>query len=509
MKKSWVTKIFIFLGYILILFAFLSDLLRGRDFQFGWAQGVFFVAGLICLLSGWLFMKNKERLFFAASFALVFLFFAFIKYQIFDMDDFRIWTDTKSYVQTAVLPLSNQDFWFGLRPFLLPLIYKVFGANLINYTDGLLMNRVLLFQFGMATVAWMLLGYAFSRQFVKIQSRLAAVIITALLGLGLHASMWDKLLLSESISNSLFLLILAQVLLLVKTVNRKQAWWGAGSLLLSVLLFIAIRDANVYFVLLAAAVGLLSLFFFKEPRRLILTVSLAGAAVGIISFVLVNQSQRWWTPVQHVLLERRNSEQQLAAYFAAEGYDLMRMDKELTAAEAENAGQPVDIEHEQTLHELKSVYTRFLISHPGYIFLAPSNLSNLLNPVNFEYRYNHKAPSGWTTTFTNLIYPAGAWVYLAGLGCCLLVFVLNGRKLEPSLLVVFFLLVSAWPLALLIWHSDTMEIERHAQQLMIQSRIGFWFALVLLVNALSEKIAKKKRPPDLLAKMANFSSGML
>ena len=486
------------LGGMIFISALLVDFVIGKKFSLGWGQIILLGSGVLCFLLGWLFKQGHQSAFYMVIFTALMGIFGFLKLQIFNLDSFRVWNDLASYVETAIIPVTQLEFWTGIRPFVLPLLYRLFGINLSNYGDGAWMSRFLLFQFIFSYLVWSFFIYTIYRIIKNGFMKILSMSIMVLLGLGLHYSFWDKLLLSESISNSLFVLLVALLLFMFTldvTTHRKWKITCMILLLISSIFYIFIRDANVYLVLAGSSFGLCCWLLTKKgkPRQgLLIATSLAGIAISLAAIVLMNSTQRWWAPLQDVLIYRRDPQPELAEYFADKGIDISASNP-FFAVDTAFVNDPDTLQEKaEMLKDAKKVYVGFLVSHPAYAFTAPlPDFPGMLSPVNLEYRYSFKVTGTWITALTNFIYPQGGWIYPAGLLCCVFCFFINHRKFEPGVLVAGFLILVIFPLVLLIWHSDTMELERHAEQFMIQSRMGFWLAALLLADTMIAKIGRK------------------
>lgn len=44
------------------------------------------------------------------------------------------------------------------------------------------------------------------------------------------------------------------------------------------------------------------------------------------------------------------------------------------------------------------------------------------------------------------------------------------------------LLFLVYPVAVLTWHSDAMEVQRHAAQLAVQFQLGLWLLLLFAID---------------------------
>jgi hypothetical protein len=238
----------------------------------------------------------------------------------------------------------------------------------------------------------------------------------------------------------------------------------------------------------------------KKPSHIVLGVSLLGIVLSLSSFVLLNSSTRWWAPIQHVLYDRRNTVSDLAPYFKENGFDLTEnqtylMDP-LAFKKITITADPI-IKSEK-LSIAKKIYVKYLLSHPKYTFIQPfSEFNNIINPDNLSYRYEVEKTPAWVIQLSNLSYPKGFWVIAVGIICCILYLSFSKQFFKPTILLVIFLILSVIPLGMLNWLSVTVEIQRHSQQLLLQSRIGFWISILILGDYLIEKILVGRKKPSI------------
>jgi len=497
MRQKIVEIVLHFIGGLLILFSLTNDVLRGNPFGFGMAQGYLLFNGFLLVLCGWLIFKGNFKKIVIPIYLLSIAFlFIILKIKIFELDGFRTWTDTLSYVATTIAPLNQMEFWNGERPFVLPLIYKLFGVNLTNYSDFTVMRSVLKFQFIVGVLSWLLFAYSVCRLFNRIFIKIIAITIVFLLGLGLHASMWDKLLLSESFSNSFFLIIVSLLLIFTSTKKGNKLSTVVASVFLGVFscLYLFIRDANAYIVFFGSLIGIfywLLIVKNRNQKKILLGISLIGIILSFFAFISMNLSTRWWAPIQHVLFDKRNTVPEMTLFFKNEGFDLFENTPYLMDPLAFKK-TPISLDpviKSEKLKNAKTIYTKFLLTHPKYTFFNPfSDYNNIYNPDNLPYRYPVEETPGWVTKITNIGYPKGIWVLAVGIILCFVSLVFSKRNFRPAILVILFLILSCIPLGILFWLSDSIEIQRHSQQLFIQSRIGFWLSILFVFEWLIGRI---------------------
>jgi hypothetical protein len=447
------------------------------------------ILGSLLMLLGYLSKKHPNLIIWCAAFCLL-ICFGLIKFQyLHNLDDLRPWHDTKSYVEVTEIPITSPNFWDGQRPFVLPLIYKLLGINIGNFEQFNSMWRITLFQFILNFLVWIFFAFTVSLQTKHLFLKFFSTAIILLLGLGIDIGLWERMLLTESISNSLFIFIVALILLKESIEKNKRCIYNITlSILLwiSIVLYIFIRDANASIVLIGGFLYLLYVLFrMKGKKQYILNFSLSLMVIlcSAFSLIQVNNSNRWWEPMSHVLNNRIMVEPELTQFFINNGLDLNKVDINLL-------NQP-KAQQMAFYQKTKTIYTKFLISHPLYVLKPFSEINSLISPSNLSYLHNPPEPTNWERRLSNIIYPKNNIIYPIGIILCILTIVINKYKFKVGDFVVAFLILSVIPLSLLIWHSDTIEIPRHAEQFLLQSRMGFWMSILFFLDALENKFWKE------------------
>lgn len=213
--------------------------------------------------------------------------------------------DTDSYATTARAPLFSSEFISGYRPITLPLVYKLFAPSQgydtsirsepsIRNSPGLLdlpgFSEIAFFQSAFSVVAWWVLAFALYRKIKNPWLRnlfCAFILLSACLP---EIVSWDHVMMSESLTYSLFALLVAASLFLFdgglfagEKSNNLKRWLAAGFLLV-LFFWVNTRDTNTYFLLVylvCLAIGLLVPFLVRKGHgfpllgTVILTISLA------------------------------------------------------------------------------------------------------------------------------------------------------------------------------------------------------------------------------------------
>ncbi len=223
-----------------------------------------------------------------------------------------ITNDTNSYVITSQEPLFSQQFFAGSRPITLPLLYKVFtpaegydtslrSEPSIGIMPGLRLlpgfSQIAFVQSFISVFSWWLLAFVLYRRLKNGLLRYfcsAFILFSACLP---EIVSWDHVMMAESLTYSLFILLLA-IGLLVFTENffsgqsnQKSGKWLLAGFLLVMFFWVNTRDTNVYFALVTIACTFFGLFI-TFTRRKFKLVPRAGVCflLVLIGIFLFHQS---------------------------------------------------------------------------------------------------------------------------------------------------------------------------------------------------------------------------
>lgn len=368
-------------------------------------------------------------------------------------------SDTAGYLRTAHASLWSERFWAGERSFVVPLVYKLAGA------DG---ARIVV-QLGFSIVAWSLLAVAVGRCMRTHWGALVGLVAMLAFSTTKEVIGWDPLLLSESMSLSFLALLVAAAL----TTARRPTRGNAALLVAAAAGFAFSRDANVVVVFVGGAALLVSA---ARParRRLKLALALAAIAVVVGCTTSANLGARWQAPLSDVFAYRLADEPGLRGVLDSVGPPPRR---------------PAAV---------RRAYLRYLAEHPGYTLVAPfrgdqrapfsstSRARSLLAPRLDAYDGALNSASRPLRTALDVLWVhslAGSLV-LAAVAACAGVAVRRRR----AAVVGLGLLVSAYPAAIAAWHLSGMEIDRHALGAASALRLG---AYLLLALAVDEVLARR------------------
>jgi hypothetical protein len=328
--------------------------------------------------------------------------------------------------------------------------------------------------------------------------------LIAFFSLSLEISQWDRILLSESVSNSLFALLVALALLVLKlwtsesNAPQNQQWLVCCSLILVALLYSFTRDVNLYLFLFLSIGMLIGLLFRPirqhKDRLYYCLIAVSFLLIFIAHNYSINQKQRGFSNIKHILVARILPKPDALEYFSKKGMPVYEDfnefvktadEDEYTAALETPAMAPLA---EWMRNDAKSIYAQYLIYTFPASFLKPIQEYNLLtNSNSSEYRRIVEDQPSWVNKLDRIMYPRSKGPLFLGIVVSMGAVVLLSWRyaFKPIWIVVILLLVTLYPLMFLVWHGDTIELERHATPVGIQLRLAFWMMAVLLADVLA------------------------
>jgi hypothetical protein len=416
----------------------------------------------------------------------------------------RVFRDTTSYVTTSQAPLTSRDLWAGERPFTIPLVYKAFGVSAANITEPQMLNQIAHFQFWLSVIAWTVLGlgaaWGLRNQWLK---PLAFGLILAF-SLSLEISLWDSLLLSESISLSLFALLLGCWLLWDALPAKGSSLVLSVAYLLGVMLITVLysftRESNPYFALVGGGLfGLAVISRRVKPHLRRYFAAYAAFVIGmfVLQTLSFSSGNRWVIHIYDQLGMRLLEDNRAYQYFVSAGLpvtpDLMKITT-MPSTEYQvylQSAPEMQAVRDWVARRGNTTYLGYLLSDPLDAALEPlGKLPVLLNGTNLEYHYpRYAAPTipSWLEVFSGKAYPRQPAILLAFFALGLFftaAYFFGARPGRTSWLVLAVLILTLYPLLFIVWHGNPMELERHATQLGIQLRLAGWMAIILGLDAL-------------------------
>ncbi len=368
--------------------------------------------------------------------------------------------DSKAYVAISDFSLLDWDFWTSHFPWATPLLYKVLWSDELRAGGQLLLS----------TIAWTVLALTVARLMRSGPARVAALVGVLAFSLSIHIVSWDPLLLSESLSLSLFALVVAAWLALVNAPSRR----AVAALVALTFVWVFTRDSNAWLGLMALPA--VAWWGVRTPRVRLLALA-AGAGI-VLTFALASvaarEGHRHAFYFRHVLVERLHADKTAEAYMYEHG---------LPRPAAGQRAYVTWLRDDST-----RVYATFLLTHPRYALTRPfDDVSRWLSPRNVEYVHDRYAVL--PRAVEELVYPPDTgrlwfWAVLVALAATAVALRL---RMRAAWAVPLALIVLALPHGILVWHADAPFVDRHALLIGIHVRLGLLLLLLLAADRVLER----------------------
>lgn len=389
--------------------------------------------------------------------------------------------ETTSYMTSAQSPAFSWASFAGKRLFTTNLIYK-FATDLdkcqfLSYGKpgiGLEVERVIqpcfdkivLLQNYLAIFGWCFLGWMLARQLKNPLVKVSAATVVMLFGFTPQIAEWDSLLSPESLSLSIFAIVLGVALELTLRTAKTTTPFATKSdkyllVLLGMLFFlwVFVRDVHLYAIPIIIGLGVLLLFNkqFRKTKTLFITLALLTVVfiVGYISakdslratrYPLMNSLDYYIWPYPARVDFFRNygmPDKDAPSYFDSPKYQ---------AWADENASK---------------AYAIFLVSHPGFVITTLwENMDLLTNDYTQPYFLtddikNHDA----MLIIGEMVNPDSGVVYLLTLLIVIFYITQAASKRSPTLTAWAWLALLVYGIAtatlFISYFGDTAGLRRH------------------------------------------------
>jgi hypothetical protein len=428
--------------------------------------------------------------------------------------------DSADYLAKAAEPLWSWDFFFGGKAeasgrfFVVPLFYKVvrtvtIGAKYADLSpDGVhctlsyapLPTNLTYAQFVFSLLAWLAFALALSAQCRRRWVSVLAFTAALTLGLSAGVTQWDSIILSESVSTSLFVFLMAMWISLSDGITTNKT----VAILVIAIVWSMSREANS---LLVAPLGVAVLFYgVWYLRSRTLEQRLSGVlgcgllAIVVTTFAISAHGDRWVLPLLNVIGRRVLPTPEKLAFFQAHGMPvnprLLEMSGEYGSGKNFAFYKAPELAAFRTwlYTQGRRVYARDLLTHPIRSLAEPvADIGEFVCPTIYvywspgfrpiytvsRYRWLCSAPPALVTVTGSLLIGVGLIA-----GACW-----SRRGLDRSrglsALTAGVMFVGWLPFTWLVWHViGGMEIARHEWSGVLMFRV----ALVLLVACVGDTI---------------------
>jgi hypothetical protein len=409
-----------------------------------------------------------------------------------------IFPDSGDYARVAARSIFDPDFYAGVKPWGLPLLWKPMpGPAVVNeaqvaFTD---VAPVIVAQTLVSVAAWLFLVWTVGSLFGSRLGRLGAAFAVLILSLSSGVTGWDSALLSESLSLSLLVVSVGCLILLARRPSRLAL---AGALL-ALLLWSFTRDTNSWYALFLVPPIALALAL-RGHRRVALVLA-AGtlALVGLVQLSFA-KGHRGDLPIQNAIVMQTMTHQGTYGYFASRG---MPVKPEMVPLLAE---RPVyRNQHDPRLADFRRWFARegrtsyilFLAARPDISIAEPlRHLGRLYAPTTSELDVYH-SPDTRTLLpvwLDKAVYPrsgtlVGSLALLALLGAGAL---LLRRQLPATAVVPAAMLAATLPVGVIAWNADGVELDRHLAGGAALAHLAVLLLGCLVVDGLVAAVRREK-----------------
>ncbi|KXK11658.1 MAG: hypothetical protein UZ14_CFX002002700 [Chloroflexi bacterium OLB14] len=384
--------------------------------------------------------------------------------------------DTDIYVRISTSPIISTNFLYLDRPFVFPFLLQMMGQNF---------EMVAIFQLGLTIVAWGLLAYLISASFTPLSLKLFSFTVILAVSLVRHLAGWDFVMMTESLSLSIFALFIASGIWLL----RGWQIYKIVICLIFAFLFAFTRDTNAYLLLMFAGLMLIAIVSGWLNKKFSFLV-LGFVAIFFISNLSADLSKRWVFPLLNIISTRILPNPQALSTFSICGMPITSELLSVTGLYAnENNSQ---IMKDPALEKFrlwvaengKSCYMKWLISNP--IPTMQAALKEFDAMIYFEWvggYFSRKYQDILPSKVERILYPVYFLPYLL-VGLTLLSFygIFKQAWLEnPLWIIAIMLCLTIFPHLYITWHGDDMAPERHALSVGMQLAVSMW--LFFFLNA--------------------------
>ena len=401
--------------------------------------------------------------------------------------------DSESYLAVAGQSLLSLDLWAGERSWTVPLLYK-----LLPDTD----QARAVGQFVLSVACWLALALAAARCLRPRAYQAFAFAAVLAFSLSFPVIRWDRLILSESVSISLTVAVVAAWLELA----RRPRPSAVVAVLAVSLPWVFTRDSNGLLALLTALPALVWLARPGDTDRrwpALLTGGLIAIFALNVGATTTEQAQlrRNERPMLHVVGRRVLVNEGQQEFFERHGMPrppprVVRFRKQLAALGDAIPSDPATDRFLVWVREHGRVtLARYLLTHPiATVRPVYKFRKRLLGGVTEGYRSpdaRHVLPEPLASAvYPHRVASVVRWLALAGALAALVAVTIGAAR---TWLVPLGVIALQVPHALLVYHGDTLEIPRHAILVAVSLRLGTLLLAVLAAGRVVEWLVERRR----------------
>jgi hypothetical protein len=432
--------------------------------------------------------------------------------------------DSAIFIQESKSPLSSWDFYTSNRPPTVGFFYKIMepasGYDLVLVSrawegtepDRVVqpgLDRIALMQSILSILAWSLLAWVVAFRLQTLLGKIMAVGLTLTFAYSPQMADWDGVLMSESLSFSLFVFLLSLLIELAHRIKKEglqatRVTWGLAVVwLLATSLWVFTRDSGAYGILVT--VLLLGMGFLLPPVRkrlppmLVAFLFLSLSVVFIFHNATLRASDRWVNPLMNNLIKNIMPYPDRLEYFAGLG---LPVTEELLSFVGSDGNETGIYDAEGLMPWVYesgfSAYQRYITAHP---FLAIQRLYQNLDAVFVANRQPYFRGSQQSTPLWMI--PVGDILHLRdpivlAVDLILTMVLVSAVLLFKRYSKIAWAIVFGWlficELALLFvsFHGDALGVTRHTLGAVMPARLSMWLLGIVLIDTLIE--IKQNKP---------------
>ncbi len=395
--------------------------------------------------------------------------------------------DTAIYLRISAQPILSSNFLQVDRPFVFPLLIKMVRQNF---------ELAAIVQLALTLLAWGLLAFLIAQSFRPVWLRVFSFVVILALSLVRHLAGWDFVMMTESLSLSLFALLIAMGIWLLR------GWRTDKVVLLCVtaFFFAFTRDTNAYLLVMFAGLLLIGVLFRWVSPKILVIVGVFGL-IFMISNLSADTSERWIFPLVNLIGKRILPYTESIQKFESCGMPVTPQLLKLAGSFANGDERAffddpaLDGFRLWVAEHGKSCYMRWLATNPvKSIGEAFSEFNKLIYFDNVSWYFSRHYTDLLPSRLERILYPVYylAWLW-AGLTLAALVAILKRAWQANPLWVVFIMLcLTIFPHLFITWHADAMAPNRHAVSVGMQLALTMWLFVFLSLEKAGSYFLKEK-----------------
>ncbi len=275
--------------------------------------------------------------------------------------------DTVGYITSAQAPITSWEIFTGRRLFTTNILYKFFEPKdgyqiLVNGSDDTTrrvvqpyLEYITVLQFVLSIFSWGFLALTVSKFINSSVLKVLSVILILLFAFTPQIAEWDSVLMSESLTFSLFALQLAfliRILFLDQAASEIKTMLLLASWMVVHFLWIFTRDTNLFAIPASITVltGLWFLHDFKKKRQIAISI-IVLLGIFMLGWYTARNSVRSTIEIGHVFRS-----------------DLLSSPSRISILQDMGMPSPDSPEYPKWFEKNSvSTFINFMASHPGYV----------------------------------------------------------------------------------------------------------------------------------------------